>query len=254
MKLLQNLDKNVFIYPTSFYKDLMQIGYNSLPMIYKSDSLINLKKLYIPIFKENHCFLITCDKSEIILLDPYDFSGIMGDRNEDYILESYQNHMKLIISIKDLYFKPLFTSSNQKFPDFKLSIFLPPKIPSQNVPHDCGVFLAMFVKYSILNKEIDFDNEHCISIRESMRTELLAKKIEDTKFATKKRKHSTQRSKSNSSKRRKSPGILQGLHRTFRNLDNESCWINSCLQLVLTAFDHQTILRKSTLGTPNMAV
>ena len=46
----------------------------------------------------------------------------------------------------------------------------------------------------------------------------------------------------------KSPRTLspiQGVHRTFRNQDAESCWMNSCLQLVLTALDHQNINEES---------
>ena len=31
----------------------------------------------------------------------------------------------------------------------------------------------------------------------------------------------------------------QGLYRTLKNLDMESCWMNSCLQLVLTAIEHR---------------
>ena len=38
---------------------------------------------------------------------------------------------------------------------------------------------------------------------------------------------------------------MQSLHRTFKNRDAESCWMNSCLQLVLTALDHEDACQES---------
>ena len=49
-----------------------------------------------------------------------------------------------------------------------------------------------------------------------------------------KRKVST---KSPDNQKNKQPKPLQALHRTFENYDSESCWLNSCLQLVLTAIE-----------------
>ena len=39
-------------------------------------------------------------------------------------------------------------------------------------------------------------------------------------------------------KRSNNPGTVQ-VYRTFKNMDSESCWINSCLQLVLAGLDHK---------------
>ena len=38
---------------------------------------------------------------------------------------------------------------------------------------------------------------------------------------------------------------MQSVHRTFKNRDAESCWMNSCLQLVLTALDHEDACQES---------
>ena len=51
-----------------------------------------------------------------------------------------------------------------------------------------------------------------------------------------------------SRKIKRRPEDTQGLHRKFKNLDNESCWINSCLQLILTAMDHEQDLTQD--GSP----
>ena len=41
---------------------------------------------------------------------------------------------------------------------------------------------------------------------------------------------------------------MEELHRTFRNTDLESCWLNSCLQLTLTAMEHLDICQET--GSP----
>ena len=46
----------------------------------------------------------------------------------------------------------------------------------------------------------------------------------------------------------RSDEAIQNLHRAFRNPDAESCWINSCLQIILTAIDHRDSYEES--GSP----
>jgi hypothetical protein len=90
-------------------------------------------------------------------------------------------------------------------------------------------------------------------MREIMRKELNSKKIMVIEHASKqskirKRKLSANKSEKVTIKIPKTFHTKQGLHRTFTNLDLESCWINSCLQLVLTAMDHKMTCKKT--GSP----
>eukprot|EP00092_Neocalanus_flemingeri_P022722 GFUD01024642.1.p1 GENE.GFUD01024642.1~~GFUD01024642.1.p1 ORF type:complete len:2733 (+),score=580.47 GFUD01024642.1:994-8199(+) len=255
MKLLQTIDLGILIFETSFSQTFQEVGYENLAVIYKDKKIINCKKIYIPIYEENHCYLVTCDKSELSLFDPYNFPDTIDEKKKELLLENYQNHLKFLMRMKDLYFKPLYENHNLTCPDFELSIFLPPKLPSLKNSYDCGVFLAMFVKYLIQKKKFDFDGDTAICIRESMREELALQKImvtqykrKQSKVDPKKRKLSTQTSENPSMKKPKTLHAKEGLHRTFKNPDSESCWINSCLQLVLTAMEHKAICAET--GSP----
>ena len=235
MKLLQKLDSDIFIFETVFYKTFEQTSYETLSTSFKKEQIVNYTKIYIPIYEENHCYLVTCDKSEISLLDPYNFPGVI--EKDQQLKQNHQNHMKFLMKLKECYFKLLYADYNLKCPDFKLSVLLPPELPPQNSSHDCGVFLAMFVKYLIQNNRFDFDSDSMIRVRETMRMELIEMKITGTKHDVnqskvdlKKRKISVSAYEKQASKIPKIHLPNQGLYRTFRNIDLESCWINSCLQ------------------------
>ena len=86
----------------------------------------------------------------------------------------------------------------------------------------------------------------------SQKRGMVSRNIEDEKLNIKKRRESVLPKKRISSGNvefgAKVPRInlpIQSLHRTFKNRDAESCWINSCLQLVLTALDHEDVCQES---------
>ena len=66
IQLLRKLDSTVIIFDTAFYHKVKQCGYDADEMdMY--DSLGNFKKLFIPIFEEDHCFLITYEICVVII-------------------------------------------------------------------------------------------------------------------------------------------------------------------------------------------
>jgi hypothetical protein len=71
--------------------------------------------------------------------------------------------------------------------------------------------------------------------------------MKETKTGTRKRKQSMHSSEI-PRKINNHFGAVQGLYRTFKNPDNETCWMNSCLQLVLTALDHKNSIGNN--GSP----
>jgi hypothetical protein len=164
---------------------------------------------------------------------------VMGERNENLDLERYHNHQKLLRDLLEKYFQPMLANQEKKSPRIKLSILQPPIIPSQDHAYDCGVFLLLFIKHLVQKRKFDFDTRRCIEFRESIKEELLTKKImKETRPRTRKRTQSMDSSEI-PLKRNNHFGTVQGLYRTFKNPDNETCWMNSCLQLVLTAVRKQ---------------
>ena len=68
--------------------------------------------------------------------------------------------------------------------------------------------------------------------KESILCEIKANKLYPISKPRQSRKRSGDRAETERSKR------VRRLFRSFRNPQMESCWLNSCMQLVLTAFDH----------------
>ena len=116
-----------------------------------------------------------------------------------------------------------------------IRVKLPPEIPCQENNHDCGVFLLMFAKCVLMNQDFDFDTRDMIYIRDQIREDITNDNTSPDipQGTSSKRKesgdnHFTKKKKSNSS---------QCPQRRIINPDLETCWLNSCLQLVLNALD-----------------
>ena len=71
------------------------------------------------------------------------------------------------------------------------------------------------------------------------------RKEKHARIQTQKRKHTLTTKEDVQQKQRKVDTNTSYVHRTFRNPDAESCWINSCLQMVLTAMDNTDGLKKN---------
>ena len=118
-----------------------------------------------------------------------------------------------------------------------IKVHIPPSIPSQDNGYDCGVFLLTFAKCILFNKPFDFSNDDMLSMRDKIKNELENKQIslaEEFQSSRTKRKRST--SKETPADKKKLHG--ENKQRKIMNPDSQTCWLNSCLQLVLTAMDH----------------
>ena len=136
------------------------------------------KKMYIPIYEESHCYLVTCEDLTISLMDPYNFPNSSKDKKENH-----KNHLKLLKKLKDQYFHQLYTRNHLECPNFKLSVMVPPE-------------LAIIVKYSLQKKLLIFDTDDILRMRTTMRKELIEEKIlvepDRSKYNPNKRKPTNQ--------------------------------------------------------------
>ena len=118
-------------------------------------------------------------------------------------------------------------------PNNEMTILRPPDIPKLNHPEDCRVLLLLFIKFDINNWKIEFSTDNIISIRDLIKSELLSNRINESKkyFLSSnrnKRKSANQNQDELVKNKKKKEQVFQ---RMFMNIDQESCWINSCLQL-----------------------
>ena len=70
LMLLRNHDRSIFIFDTTFYHDLKKDGYEALEKKYKDKKILRCRRIYIPIFCRDHCFLVILDKDKTEILDP----------------------------------------------------------------------------------------------------------------------------------------------------------------------------------------
>ena len=96
--------------------------------------ILKLRKIFIPIFPRDHCSLVIWDKDELNLMDP------------QHIIERKHRQIEMK-NLKDLYFFELYQAHKKVLPDNRMTISVPPEIPTLDNAYDCGVFLLIFVKF-----------------------------------------------------------------------------------------------------------
>ena len=231
------------MYETRFHSAFLEGGFERVKNYYRSKNVLSFEKIFIPIHHGTHWFLIIFYGNELTSYDPYNYPGIDGRKKQDLLENNKQFHTKLLTNLKFDYFNPLFQKYNKQWHDMVIRVKLPPEIPCQENNHDCGVFLLMFAKYVLMNQDFDFDTRDMIHIRDQIREDITNDNTSPDipQGTSSKRKesgdnHFTKKKKSNSS---------QCPQRRIINPDLETCWLNSCLQLVLTAFDFEETISET---------
>ena len=104
-------------------------------------------------------------------------------------------------------------------------------------------------KTELCKKVINFDQEHWTKLPRKRNNLEVNESESERSEQIKKRKESIFKRQSHTPNiekaTKKQKMMMQDEHRTFKNRDAESCWINSCLQMILTAMDYQDNLEQS---------
>ena len=140
-------------------------------------------------------------------------------------------HQQILQIVDKGYISKLFRSFSKSPPILTHTVIASSKsIPSKDV----WIYLLTIAKYHALGKSVpeDLDLERDRSV---LKRELRAKTIfKQLNPIPKRESEKNANTDSPPSKRTK----LCTTPRSFKNLDAESCWINSCLQALLTSLDH----------------
>ena len=233
LKLLNKQTNRIFAYTTYFYQSFAEGGFEKVKNYYRRCDVLSYSKIFIPVHHGNHWFLITFDGEELTTFDPYNYPGSDGLKKSQLLEENMQFHKNVLTNLNENYLKPLYEMNGKQWREIAIKVKLPPEIPAQENHHDCGVFLLVFCKYLIYKKSFDFGTEDMIFMRDMIRKEMETSQISDNICLERPKKAKT------SQPREKCDRNLQ---RRIENSDAETCWLNSCLQLVLTALDFKEML------------
>ena len=243
LKLLNAQFSHSYMYSTYFHQAFTEGGFERVENYYRRDDVLSFSTIFIPVHHGSHWFLITFNGKELISFDPYNYPGANGIKKEKLLEENKQFHRSILTKLKYNYFEPLYKKYNRICESIEITVKLPPEIPAQENNHDCGVFLLSFTKYLVLKTPFNFGTADMIFIRETIRKELQSAKVVDNSSQMRHNKRKGSQSKDQVPRKKKNDdGNERWKQRRIINPDAETCWLNSCLQLVLTALDFKDVI------------
>ena len=141
-------------------------------------------------------------------------------------LEIHQDSLKLLIHLKAKYINALFDSFSIEQPSLKCNV---EELDQEDNCSDYQYHILTVLKHKLLNKALD------CQVRLSKEKDNILAEVKSNRIfpiSKPKRRRTSEEHESSDNKRSK---------RAFRSFGNpmmESCWLNSCMQLTLAAFDH----------------
>ena len=181
--------------------------------------------ILIPVHRRVHWYLVTVQHitGNTMLLSLYD---AMYDRRFEDTLEQVE---RLIVETCQ--------DSTECEKTFQRAF---PRIPTQRNGHDCGVFLCQIAKAVAFGHSLAFEEKDMKQLRDQMKGELIRLAVETEPF-TREASHSSNGAQRLSTKKQKHELL------SFRN-PGDRCWLNSSLQLVVTAMKVRHFAPQTELG------
>ena len=248
LKLLNNHNNDVFMYETQFHEAFIEGGFERVQNYYRrqdvlqeKENVLSFNEIFIPVHHGCHWFLIIFNGKELVSFDPFNYPGTDGKKKQELLENNRMFHMNILTNLKNNYLRPLFQKYNHQWEDITIRVQLPPEIPAQENGHDCGVFLLMFAKCLLLKLNFDFATEDMIHIRDDIREEMNSKQVCRDILHGRSTKRKGTKNHASIQKKAKLEKIKCPQRRII-NPDAQTCWLNSCLQLVLTAMDFKETL------------
>ena len=193
-------------------------------------NLFNKRVILFPIHGESHWYLIRVndEANTIESLDPY----VYQTKKQ---AQAARNKQKL----KRQEIQRFLTSLNEYPKGKKYKHIRNGNIPEQTNTWDCGVFMLMFMKYTVAQAEFEFEQEDMQVFRKNIQDEL-----EINSLVLPRRSRQPEPQKEQNALNCDIPN--SNIPPKFSNPSATICWLNSIIQLLLTTFkgDHLN----STLG------
>ena len=215
---------DIFIFSTYFTQSFFTFdrGYESVARYTKSTDIFECRVVLFPLLELSHWFLAVMEfeNNLLYILDPF-----TGNQSTEDISRDHMNRLeKLESGYLQIHFENKY---QQDWIEIQKSVKMPPRIPEQWDGHNCGIYLLEFARCLANGAEFDFSQRDMPNIRRRMKREIRSGHIS---FETSQN--------------------VTGLRRRISNVDKETCWLNSCLQLILNGLDHSPEIQlQSMLGS-----
>ena len=216
IELLNNIHPKRKVFYSDFFEKIKKVSYENISSNYKDLKIIEAEEVFILIQTSNLDYCLVHWTTGLLTL--YQKSS-----NEN--IENYHQMLKLLSNLKTEYIDRLFESFEMPIPH--LSLYTD-TFPSCEMPHDDLVNILTFLKHKLYRLTFELKSSKLSKERKNIFSEVKANKI----FPISKKRKGVTFSET------PDPKITKRTFRSFRNPDMESCWINSCMQLVLAALDH----------------
>ena len=221
IQLLNDLNTKKTVFDKTFMLSLLAKDFDQLSSIYRDWKILNSSKVYIPVLDGDQVYLIQWDAK---------FLTLLKENNLEENIEDYQRGLQILKKIKNDYIDKLHASFSESLPTLKFSV--------KTIAHcerrsDIVAYFLTYIKYDIFAKTFEFPTtEFMKKETDNIKREIIRQKILPL---PKKRKNEEIPMTVPQKKTKRN-------FRTFKNPDDVSCWMNSCLQLVLAALDHSGVL------------
>ena len=233
--LLRKVNSKVLIFYTDFIQDLHENGFINLKSSYKVSNIIEANSVTVPFdYRDdnNASFkgLLIWSKETLAFYDliPHDLNP-----------QNIEENTKLAQWFLKEFIENLYSSFGLPPPKTTIDLYdVERKISDAHQ----WIFLLSLVKYHVFGLEYDFDcsltKQHDRMSRELKSFKIFPLHRQVPKISIK-RQLSDQENKSEIPTKKNKPGSKQHV---FANNDQESCWMNSCLQTMLAVLDHLDVL------------
>ena len=228
-ELLTNKTDKKFVFYGSFYNDFEHGGFEELLSMYKDKKIVDSSDVFIFIKKKDDMKIVEWNNRNGFLT--------LIETESNNALQQHQVGMEILKMIKTMYINPLYESFSLDPPKLKMST-------SKFVNfcnYDFLFHVLTILKHKVLGVPYDSQNFSIGKEKESILCEIKVNRLYPISKPRKRKSGVRDESESNNKKAKR-------LFRSFRNPHMESCWLNSCMQLVLAAFDHLSDL--DTNGSP----
>ena len=223
LDILKEVRRDTIIFNLYVMEDLSQNNFKDLDPSLKSHHILQGKYVIIPIKMRNiHCIAILTVGEEIEL-----------HFTQRPPLEDHKDLLKTIVVD---YMADLYQSLNLKIPTNLKITTTENKVKPANLDQQ-WIYLLTYLKCKLFEQDLKHEDFDFKKHEKVMVTEIRSRKA----IPMAKPKHIsriTKRKLEDQNLEDPRPKKLKVAVRYFSNPDKESCWLNSCLQLVLTALDH----------------
>ena len=241
--------KNSFVFSTYFFSSVRNRGEDSIRGWTQNTNIFEKDFVFFPVHENAHWYLIILKNREktMEVLDPYKplFHILANNTNQKTFDQtkkkikeriSSEHQDKINVILKQLLQKQSWYENNS------YTVNIRHDIPEQKNEWDCGVFLLMFMKFTVLNKPFNFETNDMANFRQTIKMEIENHKIDEDISIVEDQNEDEYISdeehlNTESMEIEEEEIVSEYRPPMFENESGSICWLNSIVQLFLLIID-----------------